>query len=416
MAQLNVLVVGASIAGPSAAYWFSKIGAKVTVIERFPRPRTGGQNVDIRNVGVTVMRKVPGMVAAVRANLAPIDGISFVRADGRLYGVLKSTGDPDQQSLLSEYEIYRGELSRIIADYTKDDENVKHVFGEQVVSMEQQEDGPVTVEFANGHPKSQFDLVVACDGATSRTRAIGLGCGVRDHIKSSNCWVAYFLLQRDLVAGSKLGLAYSAPGGRFIALGCHPSGGTRVSLMRIGTRGQTDVSKEYRDVSRQGDDALREYIAKLYRGAGWRCDEVMDGIRDAQDFYASEMVQVKVPRLTKGRFVLVGDAGYGGTAGMGTSLAMAGAYVLAGEVGRSRGDVGAGLRAYEEHMRPLIDEYQTATPVLGIMAPQTPWGIWWRNILFAVVCWTGVVGFAQRFSSKVFREGKHKLPGYEWVG
>jgi 2-polyprenyl-6-methoxyphenol hydroxylase-like FAD-dependent oxidoreductase len=42
MSKLKVLIVGASIAGPTAAYWFAKAGAGVTVIERFPTLRTNG--------------------------------------------------------------------------------------------------------------------------------------------------------------------------------------------------------------------------------------------------------------------------------------------------------------------------------------------------------------------------------------
>ena len=200
MSQLKVLVVGASIAGPAAAYWLAKAGANVTVIERFSKLRTNGQTIDIRTAGVTVMRKIPGMEAAVRANCLQMDGMSFVRDDGRPYGTIKATGNPHQQSLVSEYEIFRGDLSQILVDLTKQNKNVKYVFGEQVASMQQTEkdEGPITVEFANGLPTSKYDLVVACDGATSRTRAIGFGCGVRDHVNPTNCWTAYFLWNKIL--------------------------------------------------------------------------------------------------------------------------------------------------------------------------------------------------------------------------
>ena len=67
MSQLKVLVVGASIAGPIAAYWLAKAGANITIIERFPHLRTNGQSIDIRTAGVTVMRKMLGMESAVRA-------------------------------------------------------------------------------------------------------------------------------------------------------------------------------------------------------------------------------------------------------------------------------------------------------------------------------------------------------------
>jgi 2-polyprenyl-6-methoxyphenol hydroxylase-like FAD-dependent oxidoreductase len=180
---IKVLIVGASIAGPASAYWFAKAGADVTVIERFPQLRTNGQNVDIRTAGVNVMRKMPGMEEAVRAKTVPMgEGFSLVDDHGRPYGTLKPSGNPDQQTLVSEYEIFRGDLSRILFDMTKDSQNIKYVFGEQIASMQQngEEDGPVTVEFANGLPTAEYDLVVACDGATSKTRAMGLGCGVRD--------------------------------------------------------------------------------------------------------------------------------------------------------------------------------------------------------------------------------------------
>ena len=421
MSKLNVLLVGASIAGPTAAYWFAKAGANVTIIERFPRLRTNGQNIDIRTVGVTVMRKIMGMEAAVRAKTTQIEGISFVRSNGQPFGTIRATNDPDQQSLVSEYEIFRGDLAQILFDMTKDNENIKYVFGEQVASMQRnkEDDGPITVEFANGLPTSEYDLVVACDGATSRTRAMGLGCGVRDHIKSTNCWAAYFSIQQDILNGSKVGQSYSAPGGRFFGVGPDPSAVNRVILMGINSRDDRDATLPFREAMKQGDDALKRFVAEHYKGAGWRTDEVLDGMMKSADFYASEVVQVKLPSIYKGRFALVGDAGYApGFTGGGTSLALAGAYLLAGEVGcRHKGDLAAGLRGYEEMMRPIIDELQKTPPFMpAIMSPQTAWGIWLRNNIFAFIAWTRILEFVQRFFAGAFAStDKHPLPDYEWV-
>lgn len=173
MSGLEVLIVGASIAGPTAAYWLARAGANVTIIERFPKLRTGGQNVDIRTVGVTIMRKMPGMEAAVRAKTNTMEGISFVHENGQTFAIMRATGDPNQQSLVSEYEIFRGDLAQILFDLTKDNPKIKYVLGEQVASMVQEKDeGSVTVKFENGFPTSEYDLVVACDGATSRTREL----------------------------------------------------------------------------------------------------------------------------------------------------------------------------------------------------------------------------------------------------
>ncbi|TQW01252.1 monooxygenase [Cordyceps javanica] len=424
MSQLRVLIVGASIAGTSAAYWFRKAGADVTVIERFPSFRRTGQNVDIRTVGVEVMRKMPGMEAAVRAATTSMDSISFVDARGRSYGAISATGDPDQQSLVSEYEIFRGKLADIIYRYTKDDERVRYVFGEQLASMttttpagEGGNGGPVVVEYANGRRSEEFDLVVACDGATSRTRALGLGCGVRDHIITTNHWAAYFDIEEDLLEGSRVGLSYSAPGGRMVCLGPDPEGGCKGVLLSIAASSADDLTGPFR-AAQKDDDALRSFVAARYRGAGWRTDDIVDRMMTSKAFYASEMVKVHTDTLSRGgHFALVGDAGYAAPSGAGTTLAMAGAYVLAGEVAARPGDLEAALAAYERTMRPLVGEMQKVSPLFwSVMAPQTSWGIALRNRIIQFVCWTRVLDVAQKLFAGAFSSSeKHVLPEYEWV-
>ena len=422
MSKPRVLIVGASIAGPTAAYWLAKAGAKITIIERFPQLRTNGQNIDIRTFGVDVMRKMPGMEDAVRAKTIEMEGISFVRDNGRPYGIIRATGNPDQQSLVSEYEIYRGDLARILFDRTKDNENIKYVFNEQVASMQQggKEASPIMVEFANGYPTSDYDLVVACDGSTSRTRAIGLGCGVRDHIKPLNIWAAYFSVKQNLLEGSKLGKARSAVGGRFLAVGPDPSGVDKVLLQGFAPRNEVDGVLPFRQAMKQGDNALKQYLAKYFKGAGWKTEEIMKGMMESEDFYASEIVQVKLPSLSKGRFVLVGDAGYApGATGTGTSLALTGAYLLAGEIVKHKGDLSAGLRGYEERMRPIIDEQSKVPRFLAeFVAPQTAWGLWVRNHIFAFITWTGIVEFLMKYVASAFASNdnnKYRLPDYDWV-
>ncbi|KAI0445110.1 oxidoreductase [Xylaria telfairii] len=419
MAGMNVLVVGASIAGPMTAYWLAKAGAKVTVIERFSSLRTGGQNIDIRTIGVEVMRKIPGMEAAVRAKKYEMDGISLVRDDGRPYGTLKPTGNPDQQTLISEYEILRGDLSRILVDLTKENEKVKYVFGEQVTAMQQPSDGgPITVEFANGLPSSDYDLVVACDGTTSRTRAIGLGCGVRDHVVSTNCWGAYYRMSQDLLQGNKVGLGYNAPGGRMIGV-APDAGGNRVFMMSVYPGSDHDAILQFRDASKQGDQALKQFIARRYENVGWKNTQLLEGLMESDDLYASEVCQVKAPHLYKGRFVMVGDAGYAsGFTGVGTSLAMAGAYVLAGEISEHGYDIAAGLQGYDQRMRPLIHQLgQMPRFFTTLLAPQTAWGIWLRNNIFGFILWTGILDFLQRFMGSAFQKtDQNLLPSYKRIG
>lgn len=419
MSGLKILVVGASIAGPTTAYWLAKAGAKVTVVERFLSLRAGGQAVDIRTAGVAVMRKMSDMEEQVRAKSTQEEGVSLVQEDGRPYGVIRATGNPDQQSLISEYEILRGHLSTILYDLTKNDENIKYIFGEQVSSMHRGKDDndPIAVQFANGTPAASFDLVVGSDGAASRTRAIGLECGVRDHVFPTGSWAAYFSTQQDILQGSRIGKGYSAIGGRFATIGSDPAGFSRVMLMGVHPHDKQNPTSPFREAMNEGESALKQYLRERFDGTGWKSDIILQEMMTSPDFYASEIVQVKVPHLYKGRFVLVGDAGYAaGPTGGGTSLALAGAYTLAGELGKCPGDLSAGLEGYEKQMRPLIKEMQQIPPfVFTFMAPQTAWGIWLRNHAFALIAWLGIAEFAQRYLGSAFAStDAFPLPSYEW--
>ncbi|OBT64324.1 hypothetical protein VE03_06782 [Pseudogymnoascus sp. 23342-1-I1] len=144
----------------------------------------------------------------------------------------------------------------------------------------------------------------------------------------------------------------------------------------------------------------------------------MKRMLDSTDFYANEIVQVKTPSLYNGRFVLVGDAGYAaGFTGAGATLAITGAYMLAGEISKHAGDLDAGLRGYEEQMRPIVAKLQKAPPLIRtILAPQTAWGLWVRNRIFAFVAWTRILEFGQTYFASAFADSdKFRLPEYGWV-
>lgn len=191
----------------------------------------------------------------------------------------------------------------------------------------------------------------------------------------------------------------------------------RVTLMGIHPRNGNDAVNGFREASKLGSEALKEFVAEHYKGAGWKRDEIIRGMLEADDFYGNEMVQLKLPILHNGRFVLVGDASYAtGPTGTGTSLAIAGAYILAGEVGKCQGDLAAGLEGYEERMRPLINEMQQIPPLVPmVLAPQTALGIWLRNTIFAFICWSKIQTVFQRFfGGSAAHSDESKVPEYEW--
>jgi hypothetical protein len=90
---------------------------------------------------------------------------------------------------------------------------------------------------------------------------------------------------------------------------------------------------------------------------------------------------------------------------------------LAGEVGKHRGDLAAALNGYEEQMRPLINKMQKIPPLVPIMiAPQTAWGIWLRNNIFAFICWSRIPSLLQKFfGGASAHSDEYKVPEYTWA-
>lgn len=82
MKPQKILVTGASIAGPALAYWLSRQGMDVTVVERAPAFRDGGQTVDVRGAGRVVVQRM-GLEDLIRANATQEQGIAFVDQGNR---------------------------------------------------------------------------------------------------------------------------------------------------------------------------------------------------------------------------------------------------------------------------------------------------------------------------------------------
>src|SRR4051794_21473045 len=118
MSDVRVLVTGASIAGPALAHWLRRRGAEVTVVEQAPRLRPGGQAVDARGVAREVIRRM-GLDAQVRAACTDTAGAYTVDVDGKVLETY-SADDDGGDGYISEIEILRGDLSRVIYDDTRD--------------------------------------------------------------------------------------------------------------------------------------------------------------------------------------------------------------------------------------------------------------------------------------------------------
>lgn len=413
MSGPNVLISGAGIAGTVLAYWLTKAGAKVTIVERDSELRLTGQSLDVRGPGVDVIQAM-GVEEQIRQKTTKETGLAFVDATGRKRAVFLASGDPKLQSFTSEFEIFRGDLAKIFYELTED--NVEYIFGDYVKGFDQDGQG-VRVEFTNGTPGRAFDLVVAADGLGSQIRGMLLGTTTKEHIKSLHAYIAFFTIRHGLLGGSGLGQWYNAPGGRTVILRSDPNGATRANLGVVSTT-DSEILHNFRIAQKTSTEAVKELFSETFQDAGWLAPQVLDGMRESNDFYSQDIAQIVTDTLYKGRVVLLGDAGYCPSpfSGMGTSLAIAGAYVLAGEIMSHSQDMHAALERYQTIMLPYARSAQKLPPGAPQIAnPQTQWGI---NILVGVLSWVAWLGLDKllvRLASSIPAFGPgFVLPKYEW--
>ncbi|WP_437509156.1 FAD-dependent monooxygenase [Sorangium sp. So ce1099] len=141
--------------------------------------------------------------------------------------------------------------------------------------------------------------------------------------------------------------------------------------------------------------------AQKFADAGWETPRVLAALDEVKDFYFEAIGQVKMARWSKGRVALVGDAAYCASpiTGMGASLSLVGAYVLAGELAR-RDDHAEAFAAYERIMRPYVNQAQNV-PKAGprIAQPQTRTGIALQQAALSLATKPGVSWLAGKLLS-----------------
>ena len=293
MSGTRVLVAGASIAGPALAHWLHRRGAEVTVVERAPGLRPGGQAVDARGVAKEVIRRM-GLDAAVRAACTDTAGAYTVDADGNVLETYRAD-DHGGDGYIAEIEILRGDLSRVLYDDTRD--GVEYVFGDRIAELTQDADG-VDVVFAGGD-RRRFDLVVGADGLHSALRAMVFGPH-EQFVRHLGMVLAFYTVPNEF--GLDRWLIDYQESGR--SAGLRPlQDATRAMAMLSFTAADFDV--DYRDVEAQ-KRLLRERMA----GFGWLTPRILAHLDDTPDFYLDQVAQVVMDRWSSGRVGLLGDAAF----------------------------------------------------------------------------------------------------------
>jgi 2-polyprenyl-6-methoxyphenol hydroxylase-like FAD-dependent oxidoreductase len=366
----SVLISGASVAGPALAFWLHRYGFRPVVVERAPAVRGGGYPIDLRGVAVDVAERT-GVLPRLREADVGTRRVTLVDGAGRVTGRIR----PDQFTGGAhghDLEVPRGALTHVLYERTRDD--VEYVFDDTVTGLDEQPDG-VHVTFRRGAPRV-VDLVVGADGLHSTVRRLAFG-DEGPFRRDLGFHFAGFTMD-DGLGLDREALLHNAPG-RLAAF--YATGGPTTALLVFAA--PPGIAFDPEDVDQQ-----RDLVTAAFAGVGWEVPRMLAALRTADDVFVDAVSQIRLPRWSSGRVVLVGDAAYAPSflSGQGTSLALVGAYVLAGELAAAGGDHRRAFAAYEGAMRPFVERNQAlATSGSFALIPASRFQIWLRDRLVAAL-------------------------------
>nr|BEK63213.1 FAD-dependent monooxygenase [Kitasatospora purpeofusca] len=352
----TVLISGAGIAGTALAHWLDRYGFRVTVVERAPSLRGGGQPVDIRGNALEVVDRM-GLLAEVAARRTGLRGMSVVDGDGReLSRTTERTasGGPVDGP---DVEILRDELAELIAGVAGS--GVEYRFDDSIDTLVQYEDG-VQVRFRDGEERS-FDLVVGADGLHSNTRRLVFG-PEEEYLHPIGMYVAGWSVPNHL--GLDRWEVVHRPGDSSermcMVMTVRDNAELRVF---VGFGSDEPVGRMLpRDPAQQ-----RRLVAEVAADLRWEVPRFLAALDDTEVFHYDVVAQIKMDRWSNDRVALLGDAGYccSPLTGQGTSVALTAAYVLAGELHRADGDHRAAYPAYERRLREHVAANQAILELTG---------------------------------------------------
>lgn len=398
----HALISGAGIAGSALALRLAAYGWRTTVLERAPRQRDEGHNIDVRGTAREVLRRM-GLEDAVRAAGTREVGFRVIGDDGRPVAEIPMDPTGSADGPTAELEILRGELARVLIGAAPGSTAFR--FGTRITGVEDRGagDGPARVALDDGTTVTA-DLVVVAEGLRSRTRDL-----VFDDVavRETGLYGAYLTIPRTADDDAWWNWFHET-GSRGVHLRPDNLGTTRAMLTFLsGVRGLETL----------GDADVRTVLRRTFADAGWVAPRIMRELGDGPGgapMYFDAVGQVTAPRWSSGRVVLLGDAAYcpSPLGGGGTSLALIGAYVLAGELASRPGDTAGALHRYEELLRPATEQAQKLPP-LTLANPRTRAGIRTLRTAFRAVASpvgkrvTGLLGATPTGAVDAFR-----LPDY----
>lgn len=359
--EINVLISGAGIAGLCTAYWLTKYGFKVTIVERASHIRPGGQAVDVRGPALEVAERM-GILDDIRNSSTKLKGMSVIDAvSGKEIFTNKEQTLTGGRLDSPDVEILRDDLCKVLFGAVGD--QVNYIFNDSMITLDQ-DDAGVDVTFANAAPQ-RFDIVIGADGLRSNVRKIVFGVD-EQFIRYMGHYVAIFTMPNFLELDHWEMIFQHEGNPLAVCIAKEREGDARAYL---GFSSDLPLQYDHRDVNAQ-----KQLIAERAANIEGEIAKLKEYMLASPNFYFDSVNQIIMDTWSKGRVVLVGDAGYSVSLslGQGTSVAMVGAYVLTGELAAHRNDLQSAFRNYENELREYVINNQDLAVRTGNEPQQPP--------------------------------------------
>ncbi|MCC7023520.1 MAG: FAD-binding domain [Thermomicrobiales bacterium] len=363
---MRIAISGAGIAGSALAFWLSRCGHQPTLIEKAPRPRTGGYLIDFWGVGYEVAERM-GLAPALRDIGYPVQEVRLVDDQGRRVSGFPVA--PFRRALHGRFiSLPRGDLAATISRAVEG--GLETIYDQSIAAIEEHDRG-VRVAFTRGAPW-EFDLVIGADGLHSTVRGLAFG-PERQFEHALGYHVAAFEVAGYRPRDELVYVSHTRPG---------------LQLARFALRDdRTLVFGIFADHRMNGPeprglDERKALLRHVFHDAGWEAPRILQAMDGVDEIYLDRVSQIRMDHWSRGRVMLIGDAAacVSLLAGEGTGLAMTEAYVLAGELHRARGDYREAFRRHEERLRAFVAGKQAAAERFApTFVPRTPFALWRRN-------------------------------------
>jgi len=395
MNNKDILISGAGIAGTTLAFWLKKFGFNPTIVEHAPKLRDGGYAIDFWGAGFDVAEKMGILSDLHKANLNMTE-LEFVDNNNKRKGGLSYTKLIKMMNGRA-FTLLRSDLAKAI--YNHLDKDIEIIFGDTITKIDPNEN-EVIVTFQSGNTR-KFDFLVGADGLHSNVRNQIFGDEAQFEI-FHNYYTASYTIDDVAYSNTEFKM-YNVPGKQ---AAIYSTNDKKMTAFYIFTSTEK-LSYNHRDI-----EAQKQILRNEFENIGWKCADLLSKMDKAPDFYFDVVSQIQMSNWSKDRVTLVGDACDCPSllSGQGSTLAMVGAYILAGELKNANGNYNVAFKQYQNVFKPFIDDkQQLAQNFAKSFVPKSNFGIWTRNVVVGLMS----LPFVSKLFVKQFTDHKLKLRNYE---